>query len=232
MTAVFDTIEKHFKGSTALLTADCCHSGGLAAEAAQRHGRVEYGVLTSAHVSSKSTGNWTFTQCLVDVLTGSPLADYDGNGKITFSEAARYCEEEMAFGESQISSSATVGGFGSNFILARAGGERHPHMGEHIEGEDQGKWWRAKVLDWKDGKRLVTWYGWEKKYDCWLEPQRVRPATTQTFAVGTKGDVEWEGQGFPATVIGEKLGLDFVHYDDYPASDDEWITPSRMKPKK
>jgi hypothetical protein len=60
----------------------------------------------------------------------------------------------------------------------------------------------------------------------------MRPAAAKTFAIGTKGDVEWEGQGYPATVIGEKLGLNFAHFDGYPSSDDEWITPSRLKPKK
>src|ERR1019366_6486741 len=58
-----------------------------------------------------------------------------------------------------LSSSVTVGGFSANFVLANATGAHHPHMGEHIEGEDQGKWWRAKVLDSKDGKYFVTWYG-------------------------------------------------------------------------
>ena len=230
--SVFEAIEKHFKGSTAILLADCCHSGALAVEAAQRHDRIAYGVLTSAHVSSKSTGNWTFTQCLVDVLNGGPLADFNGDGKITFAEAAHYCEEEMAFCEKQISSSATVGGFNPEIILSTVAAPHHPHMGEHIEGEDQGKWWRAKVLDSKEQKCFVSWYGWDKKYDCWLPPQRMRAPQLKAVAVNTHGEVEWENQRYPATVIGSKLGLIFVHYDGYPATDDEWVTPERFTEKR
>jgi hypothetical protein len=232
MSSVFDTIEAHFKGSTALLLADCCHSGGLAVEATKRHDTIAYGALTSANVSSKSTGNWTFTQCLVDVLSGSPLPDFNGDGKISFTEAVRYCEEEMAFAESQLSSSVTVGGFNPDLVLATATGAHHPHMGEHIEGEDQGKWWRAKVLDSKANQCFVTWYGWDKKYDSWLDPQHMRPAVTKTVPLGTHGSVEWEGEHYPGWIIGAKLGLNHVHYGGYPASDDEWIAPSRFTPEK
>lgn len=231
VSSIFDSIEKHFKGSRVILTADCCHSGGLATEASQRKSKLAYGVLTSAHVSSKSTGNWTFTQCLVDVLSGTPVSDYDWDGTITFSEAARYCEAEMAFGEGQISSSTTAGGFSDSFTLGKTTGVKLPRIGDHIEGEDKGKWWPAKVLESKDGKCFVTWYGWDKKYDCWLEPQRMRAAEKKTIDIGTKGVVEWDGQTYPATVIGEKLGLNFIHYDGYPDSDDEWIRPSRFKQK-
>src|SRR5688500_3463928 len=42
---MFDSIESNFKGARALLVADCCHSGGLAVEAASRSKKIGYGVL-------------------------------------------------------------------------------------------------------------------------------------------------------------------------------------------
>jgi len=67
---MFDCIEENFKGARALLVADCCHSGGLAEEAARRSKKIGYGVLASAQPTSVSTSNWTFTQCVADLFNG------------------------------------------------------------------------------------------------------------------------------------------------------------------
>ncbi len=42
--------------------------------------------LTSAATANTSTGNWTFTQSLLDGLSGSPLIDTNGDGLITLGE--------------------------------------------------------------------------------------------------------------------------------------------------
>ena len=38
--------------------------------------------LTSAGLENVSTGNWTFTQCILDGLAGSPLIDTNEDGNI------------------------------------------------------------------------------------------------------------------------------------------------------
>jgi Caspase domain len=227
--SVFDTVEKNFHGEQVIYAVDCCHSGSIVEQAALHKGREAE--LASAHVSSTSTGNWTFTRCLVDMLEGNPLLDLNGDGEITFGEAARFIVDEMAFTEGQHSSSGVRGGFSPDTVMAFAKGKHTPHMGQLIEGESQGKWWKAEVIGEKDGKYLVTWPGWGKKYDEWLPLNRTRPYQPKTFPVGAQVQTEWRGQWYPARVLKVELGLHLVHYDGFESTDDEWVALSRLKTK-
>jgi len=229
---VLETIEKHFKGSNAFLFADCCHSGALAAEALKRGQKINYLVLTSAQASSRSTGNWTFTRCLVDMLTGNQALDINGDGKITLAEAARFCEDEMAFFESQLSCSAVKGHMGADIVMSLTKGVKHARVGDHCEGLDKNQWWKLKILDSKENSQFfVTWVGFEKKFDCWLGLERLRPYTPPTIPGGTACEVEWDNTWYAAKVVRSKLGLQLVHYDGYPDADDEWVPMNRIRVK-
>jgi hypothetical protein len=78
--SIFDDLEKHFKGSRALLLADCCYSGALSTEARKR--KVPALCLASSQSSAESTGNWTFTEGLIAGFRGEGLLDLDGDGKV------------------------------------------------------------------------------------------------------------------------------------------------------
>lgn len=228
ITQLFDAIEDGFKGGTVIMTADCCHSGALAEEAARRK-KFKYGVLTSAHASSRSTGNWTFTQTLVDLLKGSALLDANGDGKLTFKEAAAYCEHEMAFCEEQLSCNAAAGGFDVDTVFAKAGDKPAGRTGERCEAEHEGKWHKVKVLDDKDGKLFVTWIGWGKKWDGWIEPATTRKWQPKVHEGGTVVEVEFDGTWYKAKVLQTRMGMHFVHYDGFPDSDDEWVPMKRIR---
>jgi hypothetical protein len=227
--SVFDTVQKHFHGAQTVYLADCCHSGSLVAEAATHKGRTA--VLASAHVASTSTGNWTFTRCLVEMFQGNPVLDFDGDGEITFAEAARYAEGEMSFIEGQHAAHSVSGGFPAGFAIAPAGGHHTKHMGDHIEGLSQGQWWKAEVLAEKDGKYFVTWPGWNHSYDEWLPAERVRAYTPRMFPVGTAVQAEWRGRWYDGRIVKTEFGLHLVHYDGFPDGDDEWIGPARLRAK-
>jgi hypothetical protein len=230
VSSVFDTVEKNFHGKQVLYTADCCHSGALVVEAKQHHGREAE--LASAHVSSTSTGNWTFTRCLVDMFQGNPMLDENGDGEITLAETAHYIVDEMAFFEGQHSASGTNGGFPPDTVMSTVHGHHTPHMGELVEGESQGKWYKAEVIGEKEGEVLVTWPGWGKSSDEWLPLSRSRPFHPKAFAIGDKVQAEWESKWYDATILKNELGLHYVHYEDFPSSDDEWVALSRIREKK
>ena len=227
--SVFDTVEENFHGAQVVYLADCCHSGGLVAEAARHRGRSA--VLASAHVSSDSTGNWTFTHCLAEMFRGNPLLDANGDGRITFNEAAGYIEGEMAFLEDQHAAHSTAGGFAGDIEMARASGKRKPMMGDHVEAESKRKWRKAEVSDVKGGKILVTWPGRERSSDEWLPPGRIRAFTQKTWPVGTLVQAEWGKEWYPARIVKAELGLHLIHYDGFPDGDDEWMGLSRLKKK-
>src|SRR5436190_1696038 len=98
--SIFTTIDEKFRGSRALLLADCCHSGALYDQAhPRRDGRIAYSVVTSSYSHNTSTGRWTFTDSVLAALRGEGTADQNADGVIDLAELARYCELEMAFGE-------------------------------------------------------------------------------------------------------------------------------------
>jgi hypothetical protein len=227
--SVFDTVQKNFHGAQVIYAVDCCHSGAFVVEAAARKGKA--GVLASAHVSSTSTGNWTFTLCLEKMFQGNPALDYDGDGQLTFAEAARYIEGEMAFAEGQHSAHVETGGFPPGMRMAAATGPHTARMSEHVMGESQGKWWKATILAEKDGKCLVTWPGWKRGYDEWLPPARIRPFVPMTLPVGKSVQAKWDDKWYDGKVIKTEWGLHLVHYDGYPAGDDEWMGIDRLKEK-
>jgi len=229
MTQVFDIIEKNFKGTRVIITADCCHSGEFAVEAAKRSAKISFAVLTSSHASSRSTGEWTFTQCLVDMLNGNGLLDADGNGDITFGEAARHCENEMAFAEQQLSCSMGSGKFSESLVLAKAGAKPKDGVGKRIEAMDQGDWWRARVTDTREGEYFVSWIGFGPDECRWVKISETRDYTPKTHAAGTKVEVEWDGVWYAAVVKETKMGLHYVAYDGYPEADNEWVPIKRMR---
>ncbi len=231
VSSMLDVIEEHFHGSRVLLAADCCHSGALAEEASRRSGKIGYGVLTSAHSNSVSTGNWTFTECLVDVFRGKPAVDANADGEISFVEAAHYCDAEMSFREDQRATHLALGKFSGDLIFARVKGDRAPRVGEHCEGQLRGVWMKARILEAKDGKFLVDWVGRDKLADAWLEPDRLRPYEPAMMEVGTRVQVQWNRQWFPGKVLQAEHGLHLVHYDGFPPADDEWVPLRRLRPQ-
>lgn len=227
--SVFDAIERNFAGDVALLTADCCSSGGLAEEAARRKGRVAYACLASALARESSTERWTFTDCLIDGVRGEPRIDLDGDGRITFDELARYTESEMAFVEGQLSSTKTTGFFAPATAVASTNGAHDAKLGAQLEVDDGDDWIRAEVIG-VDGDRLrVRFVGGEEGSEAWIDRDRTRNWKPEQLAIGSEVEVEWEGKWYPAHVLDAKLGVHFVHYDDDGEEWDEWVAPQRIR---
>jgi hypothetical protein len=230
---VVATIEKNFKGTNVLLMSDCCHSGAFMEEVKSLEStKKKYGVLVSVQPGSRSTGNWTYTQCLIDMFSGNACLDSDANGTVSFSEGAAWVEAEMAFFEEQLSCSYTRG-YSDATTMAKAGEKKPARVGERCEGEEEGKWYKVKILDAKDGKFFVHWLGWESKWDAWVDEKRLRPYKPQVYEGGTEVEVEWDGVWYKAKVKQTRLGLHLIHYEGYPDSDDEYVPMKRIRlPKK
>jgi hypothetical protein len=228
--SIFESVEKNFSGKQVIYTADCCHSGCLVVDAAEYDGRTA--VLTSAHVASTSTGHWTFTQCLVRMFEGDPILDLNGDGRITFSEASRYVTDEMAFMEGQHAAHGCNGGFPADMVMATTTKQHSPHMGQMIEGESKGKWYKAEVIGEKDGAVKVTWPGWDKSYDEWLTPERTREYRPKTWPVGKSVQAEWRTKWYNARIVKVDRGLHLVHYEGFQDTDDEWVVLERLRERR
>lgn len=233
--SVLKALDRSFRGDRVLAAADCCYSGSLRALTARRTGRPGFGTLTSSLSRVESTGNWTFTDALLSGLRGEPAVDADRNGAVTFDEVGRYMKREMAFADDQLGMYGTTPGFSPDTVLAVTDRPLLPREGEHVEVLEAGTWWKARILQARDGRVQVRWLGMDGYEDEWVKADRVRPAGAKPatrYAAGTKVDVEWEGTWWPAVVREvDGDGIHHIHYEGYADSWDEWVSAKRVRPR-
>lgn len=230
---IFDAVENHFSGDRALLLADCCHSGALYDEAKVRapDSDVTYGVITSSYAHNTSTGNWTFTDALLSGWRGEGAVDLNGNGYVELREIARYGELELAFIEGQKSMFYAGEDFPRAAALAEVEEEKTPRVGERVEVEWKGKWFRAKTIAVDGDQVQVHYNGFSSDTDEWVGPDRVRPYYPAQFAEGDQVEVMWDKdeKWYPARVERGWFGLHKVRYDGFDSSSDEWVGPGKVR---
>jgi len=230
---IFDAVENHFSGDRALLLADCCHSGALYDEARERapDSDVTYGVITSSYAHNTSTGNWTFTDSLLAGWRGEGVVDLNGDGAVDLSEMARYAELELAFVEGQKSMFYAAEEFPRSASLAEVEEEAAARVGERVEVEWKGKWFRAKSIGADGDQLLVHYNGFDSSTDEWVGPDRVRPYYPAQFGEGDRVEVEWDkdGKWYPARIERGWYGLHKVRYDGFDESSDEWVGPGKVR---
>ncbi len=216
------------RGARVILAADCCHSGALATTLPRTTGAV--GVLASSTSSESSTGNWTFTEALLDGLRGARWVDADGDGSITFAETAQHVRDDMRFAEEQRATSVAAGGFPDTFALATSTGSRARRLGDRVDVDWNGQRFKGRVIAVRGGSYQVHYFGYEASDDEWVDEGRLHEARTATgFPVGTKVDVSWQGRWYAATVLARDGASHHVHYDGWADSWDEWVPSARVR---
>jgi hypothetical protein len=255
--AIVGDIEKYFKGSRALLTADTCFSGSLAQTTRQLGRRVSYATLASATSNHTSTENWTFTEMLLAGLRGKSFADTNNDGEVTLSELAEDIKEDMAFAEDQKAVFVTTGNFQPEMELAVAEPKVDPLISSRLEVRSEGDWYKAKVIDARDGTYRVHYFGYEDSDDEWVTRREFRTAkvsvagnqkrdensnwklsdyrsagesrSSSEYRIGSNVEVNWKGRWYNAKIIDAKDGRHLVHYAGYDDSWDEWVPNNRIR---
>lgn len=230
--SIVDALEKGFRGQHVLLMPECCFSGGLAEAAVARKGRLSYGYICSAYSHNTSTGRWTFTDVLLDGLRGHSAVDLDSDGHVELEELGRHIELEMGFIEEQKSIYGRTQNFPQRLRLAAAQGRRQPGVGDRIEVQWRGQWYRAKVLEVRGPHTKIHYVNDDDSWDEWVGPDRRRAYRPRQFPDGAKVQALWgqDQKWYPASVVRGWYGLHFVHYDGDTDEWNEWIAPSAIRP--
>jgi hypothetical protein len=230
---VYKTIEKHFKGSAVLLTADCCTSGGLIQEAKKRNTKLCCACLTSVNAHNGSTGCWTFTRALIAGFSGSPMVDIDGDRVVTMDEFQRYIELEMAYAEEQKAMYQSFNDFDDSLQIAKAKKKSHEKVGTYVEALEDGEWYRAKIEGFKDDKFKIYYPQYDQHDE--VTEDHIRELHDKHFKVDAAVLVlHRDGKWYPATVLEAKYNLHKIHWDDDKSAKgiaNEWVARSRIKRK-
>lgn len=230
---ILSTLRQGFHGKRVVLLLDCCSSGGLADQLQARPGKLQGLALTSSSANEISTGTWTFTQDLLEGLRGNPTLDGNHDGVIQLSELGHFVRQDMAAYHGQLASYVRVGGF-PDLDLGPVSRAAAPGEGQRVEARDEGKWWPARVVKREPGRVRVRWLalGYDTAAsDQWKTLAEVRPLpTAPVYPKGTRVQVEWKGEWWPAEVMRAQDGLHHIHYTGYGAEWDEWVPPQRIKP--
>jgi len=189
--SIVGDIERYFKGSEALLTADCCYSGSLAQQVRKLNSRISYACLASSSANELSTANWTFTEMLLAGLKGKAYADINQDGEVTLHELAEDIRADMAFAEDQQSAFVATGSFARQTIVARAEKKSSGAVSRRVEVKSEGAWYKARIIDARPGQYEVHYYGYDDWYDEWVSARQVRDGRVARRAPSWAVEREW-----------------------------------------
>lgn len=234
--SIIDSIEKHFRGDRVFLTADCCNSGSLVKAVKERKSNLSYAVLASSDFNETSTGNWTFSDCLLDYFNGEAGADLNNDGQIDLDELATYTKNDLVFGEYQHAQFITTGKFNSKLALSSSSKKKDPRIGKYVKVTVDGKAYPARIIDITSSQVKVHYIGYDKVEDGWVSFSQIKFAKflnedsldQQSYKVGEKVMVEWKGNWYKATIKELKPSSYFIHYQGFGDEWDEWVSPNRI----
>ncbi len=237
-------LKNKFRGSTAMFFADCCSSGSIGDAVRKQPGDYNWGMATSVISEKSSTSNWTFSQALLDALNGHKFVDTNLDGIVSFCDLEKYVTLEMKRIDNQPAGTGTGNGFpDASYALAKVENpnETIPRL---VEVNWHGSWWKAKVLETKDGQARIRWvqigydtpsddewYAFNKIREVGREPfNGMAAATTRNdFKVGDSVEVMWKGDFYKAKILKAESGRFYIHYIEDDDSWDEWVDLSRMR---
>lgn len=228
-----DTIDRFFKGKRAVVALDNCNSGAIVDAVKDRKSKISYAALATTPASSSSTGNWTFTESLINAFRGNSYIDADKNGAISFGEMIKNSYDDMLFAEDQVAQFALTGDFTEQTILTKAKHTDKVRLGERIEAFDGTDWYRAVIID--SGNRTefkVHFYGYDDEYDQYVNAKNIRKFVPTSYKIGEKVEAESDGEWYPAKILDVKGGAHLVAYDDYDDSANEWLASDYIRKRK
>ena len=146
-------------------------------------------------------------------LRGKSFADLNNDGEVTLSELAEDIKQDMAFAEDQKSIFITTGNFQPEMELAAAESKVDPLISSRLEVRSEGDWYKAKVIDARQGTYRVHYFGYEDSDDEWVTRREFRAPQVLASNKKTRDDNStWKPSGHNANV---RSSSDYRSRDEY-----------------
>lgn len=234
---IHEIIKDNFKGKLVILMADCCYSGNLCTEAKELYESGFNAIsLTASSSSNTSTENWTFTQTVIDCLSGDPFADRNLDGKITITETGLEISDAMKNRERQFYGYFAPPLF-ENMVIADATFDGNYKYGDpagvyskgaYIYGLYNNRWECSRVLDYNNGKYQVQYYFYCNKKDELIKEKDTKTITFVTFPENEDCIILYDEVEYKAKILKVENGFQYVTYPGWPSFWDEWVPYERI----
>lgn len=232
-----DAVRDKFKGKLVWLLADCCYSGALLDEAEKiSSAGKNVIVLTSAASCNISTANWTFTQSIIDCLSGLPLADRNNDGMISINETGTELGDAMKFRERQMCGFKLYG-IDESAPLAKTSGSVTAGSGDFAPGAyymapKGGDMAAVRILSADKNKVECEFYDYSDKSTVTFSKNELQPIYFVNYSDGDKVKVSWEGKWYDAEVKKSQNDFYYIKYAGYEDFWNEWVAYDRIKTGK
>jgi hypothetical protein len=227
---VSSLVKQYFKGNEVWLMADCCYSGTLLDEAKTISGNGKKVVaFTSATSSNISTGNWTFTQTMIDCFSGLPRADRDKNNSISLGEVKNELYDAMLYREKQLAGASFFNANESEVMnIKPVTGSNGSTATGYVYALRNGKFEPARLLTAQANTLMLELYHYSDKETVNMPLSSTKPIDYMVYPAGTSVMVEWKGKNYPAVIKKVENGFHYIHYTGYDDTWNEWVMYDRI----
>ncbi|MFN3939096.1 MAG: caspase domain-containing protein [Chitinophagales bacterium] len=180
-----------FKGSHVLLTADCCKSGGLmhVADAFAAMGKKAM-AITSCSATDWSTGNWTFTQKIIEALQGDALIDMNSDGTISFNEMVFGIQEGLKYTDRQKPGVVFYNFSDDAYLTSRKGASpaygslNAFSIGQYVFAKHNNNFFPAQIIGDRDDSYLCRFYNYSDYEEWYVAKNEVKVPYFVQYAIG------------------------------------------------
>jgi Caspase domain len=179
------------KNIVAVFCADCCHSGILT-DLCKAKNSENFASFASVESDNSSTGWWTFSIGLLDLLEGNAYTKFvnkEDDCSSTLKDAEDYLTREMAHVDGQRASFYIPGNLKNLLIHTFESKTKHPRIGESVYVLHNELLYMAKIVDHNGQLFQVRFYSYISDSIDWVSEDKMHPLEYPHFEIGEQVEV-------------------------------------------
>jgi hypothetical protein len=215
------------KSKTFMFWADCCYSGALLEQGKKvKEAGRNCLVFSSATASNTSTGNWTFTQTLLDCFRSTTRTINSSYIRAEIANAMKYREHQLSGYYSSLTTEFAFSGMRAVKIPTekRLNDDTRFYTFEYAYGMHEKNWKPVRILGNKEWKTFTArFYFYSDYLDLELPKAKLKKVYFVKHKKNDKVKVTWENKKYDALILDAVDDFYYIKYDGYDDSYNEWV---------